>query len=325
MLITCYVFSDRTLQVGHTYYSMEQSFVALYLELEYYKKILCLYSPFVYEVEVDTDNIFHCNKSFIISRAYKIKRKIEPKEIFNKISLSEWEIKELNDIFNGKITHNDLYKDYGLSIQKPIYELSTFTHRKILAYISSIKYELPRISIRKESQLQYIKLLDYYDRLYSIPILYTWGIARDMIEVEQLKSARDFECFIYENLSTLIHNPRLNELILSRQLKQTHFNRLCNYIKTQKLDTLLGFVNSSIKAGYEILPEYKTLFYPYVLYHNPKNLDSVIAKDKTRETIKILLHCGYKLKNYDYKNINNDYKDVVEAKTIFQNGFKYIE
>lgn len=166
---------------------------------------------------------------------------------------------------------------------------------------------------------------NYYDRLYSIPILYTWGRARDMIEVEQLKSARDFECFIYENLSTLIHNPRLNELILSRQLKQTHFNRLCNYIKTQKLDTLLGFVNSSIKAGYEILPEYKTLFYPYVLYHNPKNLDSVIAKDKTRETIKILLHCGYKLKNYDYKNINNDYKDVVEAKTIFQNGFKYIE
>ena len=93
MLITCYVFSDRTLQVGHTYYSVHFSTIPLHLNLEDYKNSHCLYIPFVYEVEVNSDDVFGLTRTFIASRAYKIKRKIEPRKIFKNINLSELEKK----------------------------------------------------------------------------------------------------------------------------------------------------------------------------------------------------------------------------------------
>lgn len=82
MAIKAYLFTNMARQINHTYYSLENNkFLYFYHNLiDYHNEIRrILIRPFVYEVEVDTDNIFHCNKSFIISRAYKIKRKIEPK------------------------------------------------------------------------------------------------------------------------------------------------------------------------------------------------------------------------------------------------------
>ena len=99
MLITCYVFSDRTLQVGHTYYSVHFSTTPLHLNLGDYKNSHCLYIPFVYEVEVHSDDVFGISKRFVTSRAYKIKRKIEPRKIFKNINLSELEKKRIGSYF----------------------------------------------------------------------------------------------------------------------------------------------------------------------------------------------------------------------------------
>lgn len=74
------------------------------------------------------------------------------------------------------------------------------------------------------------------------------------------------------------------------------------------------------------MPEYRELFFPYVLYHNPtKNLDLITNDYKRDEAATALFYCGYKFKNYDYNNMDNYYRAVVEAKTIFSNEFKYIE
>lgn len=167
MLITCYVFSDRTLQVGHTYYSVHFSTTPLHLNLEDYKNSHCLYIPFVYEVEVNSDDVFGLTRTFIASRAYKIKRKIEPRKIFKNINLSELEKKELEAIFKGDVTDDDMYKDYCLPMKKAPYELSESEHRKILAYLS-YKYDLSIVELKDEAQLEYIKLLEYYKRQYSI-------------------------------------------------------------------------------------------------------------------------------------------------------------
>ena len=113
MLITCYVFSDRTLQVGHTYYSVHFSTTPLHLNLGDYKNSHCLYIPFVYEVEVNSDDVFGISKRFVTSRVYKIKRKIEPRMILKIINLSELEKKELEAIFKGNITkYENEWLDY---------------------------------------------------------------------------------------------------------------------------------------------------------------------------------------------------------------------
>lgn len=324
MLITCYVFSDRTLQVGHTYYSVHFSTTPLYLNLEDYKNSHCLYLPFVYEVEVNSDDVFGISKSFITSRAYKVKKKIEPRKIFKNINLSESEKKELEVIFKGNVTDDDMYEDYCIPMKKAPYKLNEFEQRKILAYLS-YKYDLSIVEIEDESQLEYIKLLEYYKRQYSISEFSTFDKTSSKCEVQRLRGTKKFEIISNRSPSELVYNVWLNDYIISRQLTQAQFNQLCEYIKTEELSMLLGFVSNSIKAGYEILPEYRELFFPYVLYHAPtKNLDLLTKKEKLPETAITLFHCGYKLKNYDYNNIDNYNKTVVEAKTIFQNGFKYI-
>lgn len=324
MLITCYVFSDRTLQVGHTYYSVHFSTTPLYLNLEDYKNSHCLYLPFVYEVEVNSDDVFGISKSFITSRAYKVKKKIEPRKIFKNINLSESEKKELEAIFKGNVTDDDMYEDYCIPMKKAPYKLNEFEQRKILAYLS-YKYDLSIVEIEDESQLEYIKLLEYYKRQYSISEFSTFDKTSSKCEVQRLRGTKKFEIISNRSPSELVYNVWLNDYIISRQLTQAQFNQLCEYIKTEELSMLLGFVSNSIKVGYEILPEYRELFFPYVLYHAPtKNLDLLTKKEKLPETAITLFHCGYKLKNYDYNNIDNYNKTVVEAKTIFQNGFKYI-
>lgn len=326
MLITCYVFSERTLQVGHTYYSVHFSTTPLHLNLEDYKNSHCLYIPFVYEVEVNSDDVFGLTRTFIASRAYKIKRKIEPRKIFKNINLSELERKELEAIFKGNITiDEDEWQDYCLPMKKAPYELTECEHRKILAYMSC-KWDLATVEIKDEAQLEYIKLLEYYKRDYSISEFSTFYKTDSKCEKQKLKGTRKFEIISNRTPSELVYNVWLNDYIMSRQLTQTQFNQLCDYIKTEKLNVLLGVISNSIKAGYEILPEYRELFFPYVLYHNPpKNLDLITNDYKRDEAVTALFYCGYKFKNYDYNNMDNYYKAVVEAKTIFSNEFKYIE
>lgn len=325
MLITCYAFSDRTLQVGHTYYSVHFSTVPLHLNLEDYKDSHCLYLPFVYEVEVNSDDVFGISKNFITARAYKIKKKIEPRKIFKNINLSELEKKELEAIFKGAVTDDDMYEDYCIPMKKAPYKLTEYEQRKILAYISS-KYDLSIVEFEEEAQIDYIKLLEYYKRQYSISEFCTFDRTGAKCEGQRLRGTKKFEIISNRTPSELAYNVWLNDYIISRQLTQSQFNQLCNYIKAKELSMLLGFVTNSIKAGYEILPEYRELFFPYVLYHIPtENLDLLSKKEKLPETVMVLFHCGYKLKNYDYNSIDNYNKSVIEAKTIFQKGFKYIE
>lgn len=327
MIIKAYLYSNRTRQLNHKYYSLSTDRdIRLFLDLNqdtaYFSKLEN--KAFVYEVEVNSDDVFGISKSFITSRAYKVKKKIEPRKIFKNINLSESEKKELEAIFKGNVTDDDMYEDYCIPMKKAPYKLNEFEQRKILAYLS-YKYDLSIVEIEDESQLEYIKLLEYYKRQYSISEFSTFDKTSSKCEVQRLRGTKKFEIISNRSPSELVYNVWLNDYIISRQLTQAQFNQLCEYIKTEELSMLLGFVSNSIKAGYEILPEYRELFFPYVLYHAPtKNLDLLTKKEKLPETAITLFHCGYKLKNYDYNNIDNYNKTVVEAKTIFQNGFKYI-
>lgn len=209
--------------------------------------------------------------------------------------------------------------------EKTPYELSESEHRKILAYLS-YKYDLSIVELKDEAQLEYIKLLEYYKRQYSISEFSTFEKTSSKCEQQKLKGTRKFEIIFNRDPSELVYNVWLNDYIMSRQLTQSQFNQLCNYIKTEEVSVLLGVISNSIKAGYEILPEYRELFFPCVLYHNPtKNLDLITNDYKRDEAATALFYCGYKFKNYDYNNMDNYYRAVVEAKTIFSNEFKYIE
>ena len=194
---------------------------------------------------------------------------------------------------------------------------------KFLAIVSQKHYELPLITISRYRHLYYVRLLEFYNRPHNTSFVGFASSALERYNREKLYGSREFENLTDVSMNEISKNFNLKLLLQTRKLPQKRFEEYCEYMSEE--NGSISHVDECIGAGYEILPEYRELFFPYVLYHAPtKNLDLLTKKEKLPETAITLFHCGYKLKNYDYNNIDNYNKTVVEAKTIFQNGFKYI-
>lgn len=329
MLITCYVFSDRSLQVGHTYYAMGMG-TEFYFELETYEDFCYFDSPFIYEVKIDTDKIIYCNSGSVCAVEYKISREVSFKEYITKFNhLSKNELRELLDILNGNITEKEAVEIYTSIINKNIYKVTRFEQLKFFAILNQEYYKLPEVMLDKQFQIDYhIRLLTYHNKPYKAPCTDSTKITdfrREFIKQKIMGSA-EFEVISDKTPEKFAYNYFLDDYILNRQITQEQFERLCSLYKRDILTFNFRVKTAAILAGYKVLPEYRELFYPFVLYHGVEDcLDLIIDKEsKKSDLLYALFYCGYKFKNFDYSNFPWN-REVTEAKTIFQNGFKYIE
>ena len=328
MLITCYAFSDRTLQVGHTYYSIGMG-TEFYFELELYEDFCYFDSPFVYEVEIDTDKILYCDNASICSIEYKISREIRFEEYITKFkNLSKNELRELLNILNGNITEKEAEDIYTSIINKNIYKVTRLEQLKFFAILNQECYKLPELVLDKQFQIDYyIRLLTYYNKSYKIACIDSTKITdfrREFIKQKIMGNSK-FEVISGQTPEKFAYNYFLDDYILNRQITQEQFERLCSLYKRDILTFNFRVKTAAILAGYKILPEYRELFYPFVLYHGVEYcLDLIEKEPKNSDLLYVLFYCGYKFKNFDYNNM--PWKtEVTDAKTIFQNGFKYIE
>lgn len=327
MLITCYAFSDRTLQVGHTYYSIGMG-TEFYFDLEIYEDFCYFDSPFVYEVEIDTDKILYCDSASICSIEYKISREVKFKEYITKFNLSKNELIELLNILNGNITEKEAGEIYIAIINKNIYEVTRFEQLKFFALLNQENYKLPKVELENRFQIDYyIRLLTYYNKPYNVACSDSTKITdfrRELIK-QKIMGASEFEVISDKTPEKFAYNYFLADYILNRQITQEQFEKLCSLYKRDILTFNFRVKSAAILAGYKVLPEYRKLFYPFVLYHGVENcLDLIEKESKSSEPLYALFYCGYKFKNFDYSNMPWN-KEVTDAKTIFQNGFKYIE
>ena len=319
MLIKCYLYSNRTRQINHKYYSLSTDReIRLFLDLNqdtaYFGKIEN--KAFVYEVEVKSEDIIECTYSYLRATAFRIKNRVNFRLVVNEMSVVTQTINKINSILDGDIEEEELFALYKKYIAKRPASLTNSEQMKFLAILNQTKYELPCLTPHYFVQ---IRLLEDCNIPYSLPESYK---SSDWVRETLLGSS------YFENYKLSIKKfksvSEISLLIQTRKLTQSQFEEITRNKQEIVKNTSLGEI--AVAAGYKILPKYKELFYPYVLYHAPtKNLDLLTKKEKLPETAITLFHCGYKLKNYDYNNIDNYNKTVVEAKTIFQNGFKYIE
>lgn len=327
MIIKCYLFSDRTLQMGHTYYSLGEC-AYFHFDLEYYKNFCCLEFPFIYEVEVESDNILFCNKDCISSTAYKITKELQFQNVIPQLGFTKTEQNELYNILSGKMPEKELLNYYTRTFNINKLDLVKFEKWKLLAILIQNKYNLPELEIEKDFQTNYIKILEYFDKPYYIPTFNTYNSKVKKCTIQKLYGSKTFETIDGECPSILIYKVILQELIMTRQLTQNQFNQILHYVRTEELSLPYMLTRAAVIAGYEILNENRELFYPYILYQDPeKHLDLIKERDtlKLNEGLLILFNCGYKFKSCDYNNMSNYYERVITAKTIFQKGFKYIE
>lgn len=275
MAIKCYLVSDRAKQLNHTYYSLDE--VELFYNLDEctYKLSGLNNKTFVYEVEVKPEDVFECNERYLIATSFKIVKLIDLKTIITSLNFfSSQTIKEIDRIFNGKASKGELVYKYKKAFERER-QWTEIEQVKFLAILSQSRVELPMITISNSANIYLIRLLEFYNRPYQVkPLSLNNEYIANKARHEALKGSNKFEYIENEPIEKLIKNKNFYQMLKNRKLSQKQFEEYCEY-KTNNQDE--RFLSSlSVEAGYEILPKYKELFYPYVIYQNPELVKDIV-------------------------------------------------
>ena len=186
---------------------------------------------------------------------------------------------------------------------------------KFLAILNQTKYELPCLTPHYFVQ---IRLLEDCKIPYSLPESYK---SSDWVRETLLGSS------YFENYKLSIKKfksvSEISLLIQTRKLTQSQFEEITRNKQEIVKNTSLGEI--AVAAGYKILPKYKELFYPYVIYQNPELvLDLVDEYGEVRTCKELLFDKGYKFKGWKYTDQRHTLAE--EARNIFANSdYKIIE
>lgn len=200
-------------------------------------------------------------------------------------------------------------------MEKRPYSLTHSEQMKFLAILNQTKYELPCLTPHYFVQ---IRLLEDCGIPYSLPETYK---SSDWVRETLLGSS------YFENYRLSIKKfksvSEISLLIQTRKLTQSQFEEITRNKQEIVKNTSLGEI--AVAAGYKILPKYKELFYPYVIYQNPELvLDLVEEYGEVRTCKELLFDKGYKFKGWKYTEQRHTLAE--QARNIFANsGYKIIE
>lgn len=318
MSIKCYLYSNRTRQINHKYYSLSTDReIRLFLDLNqdtaYFGKIEN--KAFVYEVEVESEDIIECTYSYLRATAFRIKNRVDFRTVANEMSIVTQTINKINSILDGDIEEEELFALYKKYMAKRPASLTHSEQMKFLAILNQTKYELPCLTPHYFVQ---IRLLEDCNIPYSLPESYK---SSDWVRETLLGSS------YFENYKLSIKKFKsigeISLLIQTRKLTQSQFEEITRNKQEIVKNTSLGEI--AVAAGYKILPKYKELFYPYIIYQNPELvLDLVIEYGEVRTCKELLFDKGYKFKDWKYTEQRHTLAE--QARNIFANsGYKIIE
>lgn len=111
-------------------------------------------------------------------------------------------------------------------------------------------------------------------------------------------------------------------MLANRKLTQKQFEEYCEYKMNHIEESVLRAL--AVSVGYKILPKYKKLFYPYVIYQDPELVKDIILNEECSNfAIKLFFDKGYKIMGIDYEN--GRFNVVKNTKSIFmKDEYKYI-
>lgn len=221
MLIKCYLYSNRTRQINHKYYSLSTDReIRLFLDLNqdtaYFGKIEN--KAFVYEVEVKSEDIIECTYSYLRATAFRIKNRVNFRLVVNEMSVVTQTINKINSILDGDIEEEELFALYKKYIAKRPASLTNSEQMKFLAILNQTKYELPCLTPHYFVQ---IRLLEDCNIPYSLPESYK---SSDWVRETLLGSS------YFENYKLSIKKfksvSEISLLIQTRKLTQSQFEEI---------------------------------------------------------------------------------------------------
>ena len=317
MFIKCYLYSNRTRQINHKYYSLSTDReIRLFLDLKqdtvYFGKIEN--KAFVYEVE--SEDIIECQYSYLRATAFRIKNRVDFRTVANEMSIVTQTISKINSILDGNIEEEELFALYKKYIAKRPASLTHSEQMKFLAILNQTKYELPCLTPHYFVQ---IRLLEDCNIPYSLPESYK---SNDWVRETLLGSS------YFENYRLSIKKFKsvgeISLLIQTRKLTQSQFEEITR--NNQEIVKNTSLREIAVAAGYKIPYKYRELFYPYVIYQNPESvLDLVIEYGEVRTCKELLFDKGYKFKGWKYTEQRHTLAEQARRIFLNDNDYKIIE
>lgn len=317
MTIKCYLYSDRTRQINHKYYSLSTDRdIRLFLDLKqdtaYFSKLEN--KAFVYEVEVEPEDVIECAYSYLKATAFRIRNRVDFRTVANEMVIVVQTRNKVNSILDGNIEKDEMLALYKKYMSKRPINLSHSEQMKFLAILNQTKYELPYLD---PIYFVHIRLFEDCKIPYSLPESYrdSYNIKRELL----------FGSNIFESHKNLSNEKFKNyyeiaTLIQTRKLSQIQFEEAIQNM--QELIKNTDFKEVAVAAGYKIPYKYRELFYPYVIYQNPELvLDLVEKYGEVRTCKELLFDKGYKFKGWKYTEQRHTLAE--QARKIFSKDSNY--
>lgn len=321
MAIKCYLYSNRTRQINHKYYSLSTDRdVRLFLDLKqdtaYFGKIEN--KAFVYEVEVEPEDVIECAYSYLKATAFRIRNRIDFRTVANEMAIVAQTRNKVNLILDGNIEKDEMLALYKKYMSKRPINLSHSEQMKFLAILNQTKYELPYLD---PIYFVHIRLFEDCKIPYSLPESYrdSYNIKREL-----LFGSNIFES--HKNLSNekIKNYYEIATLIQTRKLSQNQFEEAIQNM--QELIKNTDFREVAVATGYKIPYKYRELFYPYIIYQNPELvLDSVVDYRDPRTCKELLFDKGYKFKDWKYTEQRHILAEQARKIFLKDSNYKIIE
>lgn len=320
MIIKAYLYSNRTRQIDHKYYSLSTDrdtrlFLDLNQDTAYFGKLEN--KAFVYEVEVESEDIIECTYSYLRATAFRIRNRVDFRTVTNEMAIVTQTKNKVNSILDGDIEKDEMFALYKKYMAKRPAILTHSEQMKFLAILNQTKYELPYLD---PIYFVHIRLFEDCKIPYSLPESYTdsFNIKREFL----------FGSNIFESHKSLSNEKFKNygeiaTLIQTRKLSQIQFEEAIQNM--QEIIKNTDFKEVAVAAGYKIPYKYRKLFFPHVIYQDPESvLDLVEEYGEVRTCKELLFDKGYKFKDWKYTEQRHILAE--QARNIFVNSdYKIIE
>ena len=321
MTIKCYLYSNRTRQINHKYYSLSTDRdVRLFLDLKqdtaYFGKIEN--KAFVYEVEVEPEDVIECAYSYLKATAFRIRNRVDFRTVANEMAIVTQTKNRINAILDGNIEKDEMFALYKKYMSKRPINLSHSEQMKFLAILNQTKYELPYLD-----PIYFVHIRLFEDCKIPYPLSESYRDSYN-IKRELLFGSNIFES--HKNLSNekFKNYGEIATLTRTRKLSQIQFEEAIQNI--QEIIKNTDFREVAVAVGYKIPYKYRELFYPYIIYQNPELvLDSVVDYRDPRTCKELLFDKGYKFKDWQYTEQRHILAEQARKIFLKDSNYKIIE
>ena len=325
MLIECYLFSEITQQIGHTYYSgLNHYHRILYFNLCDYPQDRLSFRMFIYKVKVDSNDVYNLFQTGVRVVKYQIVEEVPLSDFIKEAELSKKTKSELTSILNGTMSEDKILNIYKYSIKKGAFNLTKLQILRLHAVLAQTKYDLPTL-IANSQNFRFLPLIEYYGKNYEIAPNLT-PYAKNFLIHEAMRGVKRFEYIENKDTEELVKDSSgLLDFVRCRKLTQAQFEEICQVIPKLNYREVKDLIHYSLYANYEIPQEYYNLFMPYIVLKDHSYVNELKKEHFTNTfTISELLTIGYKINNSSYESYKSS--EIMKTKEILKNdNYKYID